>query len=287
MLITSGTKGQFGNAYLSSAYHLAHALEHGYRLRLYNLGPYRDYLTGAADHPRIFIGGKAGNLAGIASGRAYRLLTRRKQTRCGPLSILNDQAGTYPLTPAELAEVATSGVAISSGWKFRDRETLKNQIAVVREILSFKSEYSGAAETKLRAIRREVSHLISIHIRMGDYRAYRGGKYCFSSEDYQRLAAEAVESTGLNPAEVAILAFSNEKLSWPDKLAGARVHQPGGSWWEDFLCLSKSDLIIGPPSTFSGSASFLGDVPWFQIKDKDTTFDSAIARPYIDSGIRS
>jgi hypothetical protein len=267
MLITSGTKGQFGNAYLSSAYHLAHALEHGCRLRLYNLGPYRDHLVGADGFPRILIGGNTGNLAGIAVGRAYRFITRRKITRLGPLAILNDQGGTYPLTPAELATVASSGITISGGWKFRDRPTLQKQIVTIRSILAFRSQYLDAARAKIRD--------------------FMGGQYFFSPEDYQRIATQAVENSGHDPSDVVVMPFSNEKLDWPATLAGARVLTAGGSWWEDFLCLSLSDLIIGPPSTFSGSASLLGDVPWFQIKDKDAPFDLRTAKTYLESGIRS
>jgi|688.fasta_scaffold139849_3 hypothetical protein len=287
MLITSGTKGQFGNAYLSSAYHLAHALEHGYRLRLYNLGPYRDHLVGADGFPRILIGGNTGNLAGIAVGRAYRFITRRKITRLGPLAILNDQGGTYPLTPAELATVASSGITISGGWKFRDRPTLQKQIVTIRSILAFRSQYLDAARAKIREIRGNACHIIAIHIRMGDYRDFMGGQYFFSPEDYQRIATQAVENSGHDPSDVVVMPFSNEKLDWPATLAGARVLTAGGSWWEDFLCLSLSDLIIGPPSTFSGSASLLGDVPWFQIKDKDAPFDLRTAKTYLESGIRS
>jgi hypothetical protein len=80
--------------------------------------------------------------------------------------------------------------------------------------------------------------------------------------------------------------FSNEKLGWLSTLARARVLTASGSWWKDFLCLSLSDLIIGPPSTFSGTASLLGNVPWFQIKDKNSVFDPARALPCLESGIQ-
>lgn len=287
MLITSGTKGQFGNAYLSSAYHLAHAIEHGYRLRLYNLGPYRNHLVGVRGHPLIHIGGKAGNLTGILGGRGYRRLTRRKVTRLGSLTILNDQRGTYPLSPAQLAKAAGSGLTLSGGWKFRDRDTLAKQIVPVREILGFKPEYVAAAEAKIHRLRRDASLLIAVHIRMGDYREFKGGKYFFSPEDYQRIAAQVVETSGCNPSDILLMPFSNEKLGWPPTLAGARVLTAGGTWWEDFLLLSFCDLIVGPPSTFSGSASLLGDVPFFRIAGKGSTFDPAMAKTYLESGIQS
>jgi hypothetical protein len=231
--------------------------------------------------------GNTGNLAGIAAGRAYRSLTRRKVTRLGPLAILNDQRGTYPLTPTELANLANSGITLSGGWKFRDRPTLQKQIATIRNILAFKPRYLTIAEAKIREIRGNASHIIAIHIRMGDYRDFKGGQYFFSPEDYQRIATQAVETSGHDPSDVVVMPFSNEKLDWPSTLAGARVLTAGGSWWEDFLCLSLSDLIIGPPSTFSGSASLLGDVAFYRITGKDSSFDPAMAKTYLESGIRS
>jgi hypothetical protein len=78
----------------------------------------------------------------------------------------------------------------------------------------------------------------------------------------------------------------NEALNWPTKLNGTSLTTPAGTWWEDFLCLSMCDLIIGPPSTFSGAASFAGDVKWYQIKDKESPFDIMQAHTALESGIQ-
>ena len=43
----------------------------------------------------------------------------------------------------------------------------------------------------------------------------------------------------------------------------------------DLCMMSMSDLIIGPPSSFSGWASFIGHVPKFYVMSKNSTFNKA------------
>jgi hypothetical protein len=90
----------------------------------------------------------------------------------------------------------------------------------------------------------------------------------------------------MHSRDVVIVGFSNEKLDWNPSLDGSRVSTPVGEWWEDFLALSMCDLIIGPPSTFSAAASLAGNVLWYQIKDRSARYDPAMARTYLDSGVR-
>jgi hypothetical protein len=45
---------------------------------------------------------------------------------------------------------------------------------------------------------------------------------------------------------------------------------------EDLYLLSKCDYIMGPPSTFSGWASFYGNVPLYMLKEIDTKISDEI-----------
>jgi hypothetical protein len=68
--------------------------------------------------------------------------------------------------------------------------------------MAFKPRYLTIAETKIQEIRGNASHIIAVHIRMGDYRDFKGGQYFFSPEDYQRIATQAVETSGHDPSVV-------------------------------------------------------------------------------------
>jgi hypothetical protein len=285
MLISFGNTGQFGNAYLASAHRVAHAMEFGYRLHCCDLGHYVDFMRPC--NGGITLGGKAILDAGVAWGRISGRLVRSGRLHLGPFWLLGDRKKSLPVDVGTFTKAVTRGFVVHNGWSFRDRGLLLKRAAEVRSILRLKSEYEEAAKARLDALRQDCQKVICVHVRGGDYKTYRGGRFYFDHGVYQRLASEAVAAMSEDPSRILVVGLSNEKLDWPATLGGARVVTPSGTWWEDLLCLASCDLIIGPPSTFSGSASFLGDVPWFQLKDKDAFFDPAMSRNYLDSGIRS
>jgi len=50
-----------------------------------------------------------------------------------------------------------------------------------------------------------------------------------------------------------------------------------GTAFEDLCALSLVDIIVGPPSTFSGWASFVGGVPKVEIESAAEQLDMAAA----------
>jgi hypothetical protein len=101
--------------------------------------------------------------------------------------------------------------------------------------------------------------IIGVHIRRGDYQNYQGGQYFFSLEYYhgvmRKLQANIVAD------EVRFLVCSNENLSHYEFSECMWFKTEGGSALHDLYALSLCDYIIGPPSTFSGWASFYGNKP--------------------------
>jgi hypothetical protein len=284
MLISFGNTGQFGNAYLASAHRVAHALEYGYRLQCNDLGHYVDFMRPGSG--RITFGGRRALDAGVAWGRISGRLIRSGCLHLGPLWLVGDRKKSLPVDAATFTRAVTRGVVVHNGWSFRDRGLLTKQAAEVRSILRLKEQYENAADERLQALRGGCRKVIGVHVRGGDYKTHRGGRFYFDQEVYRRLASEAVAASGEDPEGVLVVGLSNEKLDWPTSLGGARVVTPSGTWWEDLLCLAHCDLIIGPPSTFSGSASFMGNGRWFQIKDAEAAFDADQARTYLETGIQ-
>ena len=283
MVISFGNNGQFGNAYLASAYLAAHAIEYGYPIHILNLAPYAHSL--AMDSPVRGVRLGSSTLLrriGVHASWVLGKAGAEMNSGIGRIRFVRDNGGGS----AQIAEQGRNGSVFHFGWKFRDRDAHRKHIGTVRSLLRLRDGLVGSGSAKFFAMREDAKQVIAIHVRQGDYRNHRGGRYFFPHSHYQELAAAAVRSVGVPAREIRIMAFSNEPLDWPKTLGGAQVVTPAGTWWEDFICLSMSDLIIGPPSTFSGSASLQGDVPWFQIKDNDSPFDPTMARPYLESGIR-
>lgn len=272
--------------YLASAHRIAHAIEQGYQLSLHDLYRYKEFFRPKASHPNIRLGGGFSSTFVDLANHALRRLTRKNEFRFGPLVVNFDRVYHQYISGMKITELAHSGLLIHQGWSFRDKDALRGNIEIVRKILDFRNDYKNRAEKRFRQIKGDACHVIGVHVRRGDYAKFRNGQFFFDDSVYLRIASEAISLTDCALDKVVIAGFSNDMLVWPDSHHGARVVKGPGEWWDDLLCLSMCDLIIGPPSTFSGAASFMGDVPWFQIRDKMSRFERAMALPYMESGIR-
>ena len=140
------------------------------------------------------------------------------------------------------------GLTIVHGWtELRDFEALKKHGDEIRRY--FKPKLGAEAES--RSLQWDV--VVGIHKRRGDYRSWKGGIYFYEDSVYDRLMNEMRDC--LKGKDVQFEVFSDENAK--------------RSAEEDQHLMSQCDYIIGPPSTFSTWASFMGKVPLLRIMDKD------------------
>lgn len=104
---------------------------------------------------------------------------------------------------------------------------------------------------------------VGIHIRRGDYKEWNDGLYYYEDDVYYDII-EQFSNLHKNKKILFIL-FSNEeinfKLNYDYAISKCK-------WYEDHSLMSICDYLIGPPSTFTSWASFIGNVPTYHIKDK-------------------
>lgn len=109
---------------------------------------------------------------------------------------------------------------------------------------------------------------VGVHVRRGDYKSWRKGHYYFNDIVYikkmecirKQLIAEGIDCR--------FIICSNEPFEATDtELPITRI--PNASGIEDLCALSKCDYILGPPSSFSQWASFVGNVPLAFLMDED------------------
>ncbi|WP_164714103.1 alpha-1,2-fucosyltransferase [Chitinophaga rhizosphaerae] len=113
---------------------------------------------------------------------------------------------------------------------------------------------------------------IAVHIRRGDYKEWLGGAYYFEDEVYIDKIQQLL--TLLNrPAKIII--FTNEtNLNLPVyKSAFGDVVVSGKSVAEDHYLMSQCDYILGPFSTFTLWASFIGETKFHHFFKKDETIE--------------
>ena len=108
--------------------------------------------------------------------------------------------------------------------------------------------------------------VIGVHIRRGDYKFAYNGKYYFEFEDYVDILKKIQNSYA---TELRFILVSNETIPIArfNELDCTILNSDSPS--EDNYILSKCDLIIGPPSTFSAWAALVGNKKICFIESKD------------------
>lgn len=158
------------------------------------------------------------------------------------------------------------------GWPYVDYESLKNKYNMMRDFFLFTDDVINESSKKLE--RKEDEFIIAVHIRRGDYKNWLDGKFYFENETYIRLINEAIQE--YKDKQVKILICCNETIEIDlNDIQGKIIICDSNSDVVDLCMMSMSDLIIGPPSSFSGWASFIGHVPKFYVMSKDSTFNKA------------
>ncbi len=137
-------------------------------------------------------------------------------------------------------------------WQYRDMPV--EAAEAIRERLPIKHtdmQYSRSAR-----MRDAASGLrIGIHVRLGDYQNFMDGQYYWSIDVYAGLMQAMSRELGSQP-HVFVLCSNGEWTS--DHLDGLSCCYERGSSFDDFVALSKCDVIVGPPSTYANWAAFLG-----------------------------
>jgi len=137
------------------------------------------------------------------------------------------------------------------GWWFRNldltakfQKELVSKYSILPELFETNELYQKVLKQD-----RSVYNLVGVHVRKGDYKTWKKGIYYFEDSVYQtymhNLEAELVKKTG---KQTLFIVFSNETLQIQKIMS---------------LC----DYLIGPPSTFTLWASYLGDARYCHITD--------------------
>ncbi|OVE67763.1 hypothetical protein CCS79_12465 [Clostridium diolis] len=165
------------------------------------------------------------------------------------------------------------------GWPYYDLESFRKNKDIIREYFKESSELKSKVDKYVELLGK-YDILVGVHIRRGDYKEWRDGKFYFDNATYKKNmdAFYQVNSS----SNITFILFSNEKLNIDD-FADPRyiVTCSNKTDVEDLMIMSRCDYIIGPPSTYSGWASFYGNKPKFMIEDTTNTFDCRKSKIYL------
>ncbi|HEY5792208.1 MAG TPA: hypothetical protein VIS74_02855 [Chthoniobacterales bacterium] len=280
-VVIARSAGMLGNRLFLSAYFLAHASVHGYRLFNPALGEYAALFESTWADPWCRYPARAGGsektggsarsrcrLVGAAAAILSRLPGGVAGVRALDIARSHDAADVpYDLNgPEFMSALRQSRCLLVQGWKFRDDAHLKTQHGVIRDYFTPRSAIRARVREIIERARAGVDVLIGVHVRQGDYRAWQGGRFYFDTPLY---AAWMRAAAALFPgARVGFLICSNAAQD-PAAFAGLRVSFGSGVVVEDLYALAECDRLMGPPSTFSLWASYYGRVPLHMLTRAD------------------
>jgi len=167
-------------------------------------------------------------------------------------------------------ELITCRPVLCGGFFYRCPKLLMKHASLVRTYFS----PSAAMATKASRIERNIreahgtefgKRIVGVHIRRRDYRVFKGGMYFFPLEIYVTYMRRIWE---LLDGQCCFVICCEESLEY-SAFAEFGITFGPGDMLGDLLALSACDYIVGPPSTFSGWASFSRAIPRYFIQSAD------------------
>lgn len=161
-------------------------------------------------------------------------------------------------SPKFLALLPRSKLIALRGWGFRDNDSFREHADVLRRLFLPISSIQDQVARTVRGARHDGGVLVGVHVRRGDYRTFRGGRFFYDVDRYRGMM-EHVRAQ-LPHAEVRFLVCSDEEIEL-DAFSELTVTRGNGLHIVDLYSLAECDYIMGPPSSFSLWASFYGKRP--------------------------
>jgi len=204
-----------------------------------------------------------------ARALAYYALFRLLPSSPWHACLVRDRPPFIDLASPEIAALAKSKVVLCRGWGLRAIDALAKHRNAVTGLLQLGDDVVRRATAFTDALNPDGRKLVfGFHVRRGDYRSHRGGEYYYTDEDWQRWIRECRDLAASRHADFQGVVCSNEPvtqiLADSDDLA-AGPNTP----YDDLAVLSRCDYLVGPPSTFSGWASFVGRRPLMVLHSAD------------------
>jgi mannose-1-phosphate guanylyltransferase len=203
------------------------------------------------------------NLAKAGYGHSKLWMKFRKQLSFSQVVCFNEENQQEKYNQLLL----NGGNVFCEGWNFRTPdEVISQYIPLYQE--HFRPGYNTHWLDVEFLERPKDEVLVAVHVRRGDFKYWRGGKFYFGDEVYLDKIRQLTEQLD---RPVKIILFSNDPdLDLPVyRKAFKNVLISGNGVSQDHYLMSKCDYIIGPFSTFSLWASFIGQTKFHHIFHED------------------
>ena len=190
---------------------------------------------------------------------------------------------TWKVTHNERWDKVFKFFGFTKGWQTRtDTRYLKQTMPELKRIFRPKDEIMQKAEAMVAGLRQESDLVVGVHIRRGDYATWNDGRFFYELEDYRQFMLRIQEC--YKDKRISFFISSNEDfpLTLFDGCNCQRFGKEPSGAILDLYTLSLCDRIIGPFSSYSRWASFIGEVPLCFLESKDLQFTEESFSKIID-----
>ena len=183
---------------------------------------------------------------------------------------------TWKVTHNKTWEKIFKFFGCTKGWQTRtDTRYLAQTLPELKRIFRPKDEIMNKAERLIGEMKQKSDIVVGVHIRRGDYATWNDGRFFYELEEYHQFMLRIKQL--YKNKKVSFFISSNEDFSldiFTDCECRRFGKEPSGAIL-DLYTLSLCDRIIGPFSTYSRWASFIGEVPLCFLETKDQHFSEA------------
>lgn len=169
---------------------------------------------------------------------------------------------TWKVTHSKTWDKIFSVLGFTKGWDtMNDTRYLAETKKELQHIFRPKKSITDKAEALMAEIRKEANFVVGVHIRHGDYKGFYDGRFYYTLDEFRQYMQQIQQL--YSDKRIAFFISSNESFC-TDLFIGCTCYrfdkEPSGDIL-DLYALSLCDRIIGPWSTYSRWASFIGEVP--------------------------
>lgn len=161
----------------------------------------------------------------------------------------------------------TNTILLLEGEGFRGTVDVNLHYKSLKNIFRLKKKYQKQVSQQLEKYQDADFLLIGIHIRRGDYRNWAGGVYFYKDYVYKEAIEQFNNLPSLKNKKKKFILFSDELIE-KENFKNYKTIISSNTMIVDLYLLAECNYIIGPPSTFSGWASFFGNVPLYVLESE-------------------
>jgi hypothetical protein len=169
-------------------------------------------------------------------------------------------------------QIAAAKIIFVHDWRFRQPDAVQKHAAKIREYFRPSAVIENSSREIIARIRQKADIVVGVHVRRGDYRIWKNGKFFFEIDQYAAWMRSLAAQFG--DRKVTFLVSSDE-LHHRGEFADLPVEILTGSALDALSALARCDFIFGPPSTFSQWASFYGNAPLLHLWNRNESVSIA------------